>query len=58
MDFSCEKFNVKNRTITEFINKLNILTPEIMDKYHVHGRVYEYFIGHVTGRNIGSRNGS
>ena len=29
-----------------------------MNKYHVYGRVYEYFIGHITGRNVGSRDGS
>jgi hypothetical protein len=58
MSFTIDKFDSKNETLTQFLKKLNILTPEIMNQYHVYGRVYEYFLGHVTGRNPGSRAGS
>jgi len=58
MNFPIERFNTKNTTLSEFLNKLDILTPQIMDQYHVYGRVYEYFLGHITSRNSGSKNGS
>jgi hypothetical protein len=58
MNFPLDRFDVKKQNLTNFLNKLNVLTPEIMDQYHVYGRVYEYFLGHITGRNSGSRSGS
>ena len=58
MNFSNDIFTTKNCSLTEFIKKLDQLKPEIMDKHHVYGRVYEYFLGHITGRNKGSRSGS
>jgi len=58
MNFPIDRFDVKKTNLSEFINKLNILTPDTMDQYHVYGRVYEYFLGHITGRNSGSRSGS
>ena len=58
MNFSIGVFSSKQNTLSEFIKKLDILTPDIMNKFHVYGRVYEYFLGHITGRNSGSRSGS
>ena len=40
------------------LNKINALTPEIMNKYHVQGRIYEYFLGFVTQKNKGKKTGS
>lgn len=58
MNFPIDRFDTKKSSLSEFLNKLNQLTPEIMNKFHVYGRVYEYFLGHITGRNTGSRSGS
>lgn len=58
MNFSIGVFSSKQNTLSEFIKKLDLLTPDIMNKFHVYGRVYEYFLGHITGRNSGSRSGS
>ena len=58
MNFPIDRFDSKKHNLTDFLNKLNLLTPTIMNDYHVYGRVYEYFLGHITGRNSGSRAGS
>jgi len=58
MNFPMDKFSTKGSTLSEFLTKLDVLTPELMEQYHVYGRVYEYFLGHITGRNSGSRSGS
>jgi len=58
MNFPIDRFDEKKQNLSDFFNKLNVLTPEIMEQYHVYGRVYEYFLGHITGRNVGSRSGS
>ena len=58
MNFPIDRFDEKKGNLTDFLKKLNLLTPEIMNQYHVYGRVYEYFLGHITGRNSGSRAGS
>ena len=58
MNFPIDRFVSKTGSLSTFLDKLNLLTPEIMNQYHVYGRIYEYFIGHITGRNSGSRSGS
>ena len=58
MNFPVDNFDSKKDTLKAFFNKLNLLTPEILDKYHVHGRVYEYFLGFITAKNKGKKGGS
>jgi type I restriction-modification system DNA methylase subunit len=61
MNFPIDKFTTSSKagtSLSDFLKKLDILTPEIMDKFHVYGRVYEYFLGHILGRSSGTRSGS
>jgi restriction endonuclease S subunit len=58
MNGSFEDFNENQDHLKGLLNKIDVLTPEIMDKYHVQGRVYEYFLGFVTQKNKGKKTGS
>ena len=46
-----DDFDNKNDNLLELINKIDELNDDIMNKYHVNGRVYEYFLGFVTAKN-------
>jgi type I restriction-modification system DNA methylase subunit len=58
MNGSFEDFNEKEDHLKGLLNKINVLTDEIMNKFHVHGRIYEYFLGFITGKNSGKKKGS
>ena len=53
MQFPTANFDTQKKTLTEFLKLLDVLTPDILERFHVFGRIYEYFIG----RNTGSRSG-
>jgi hypothetical protein len=42
----------------KFIHYIELLDEDILEKYHVGGRIYEYFLGFVTAKNKGKRGGS
>jgi len=58
MQFPLDRFDTQKKTLSEFLKLLEPLTNDVLDRFHVFGRIYEYFLGHITGRNSGSRNGS
>jgi len=55
MNGSFEDFNEKDDHLKGLLNKIDVLTPDILDKYHVHGRIYEYFLGFITSKNSGKK---
>ena len=55
---SFSDFNDKNDYLRGLLEKIDLLTPDVLDKYHVHGRVYEYFLGFITQKNKGNKSGS
>jgi len=52
-DFDDSKDHLKG-----LLKKIDCLTPEVLDKFHVQGRVYEYFLGFITQKNSGKKSGS
>lgn len=55
---SFSDFNDKNDYLKGLLEKIDLLTPEVLDKFHVHGRIYEYFLGFITQKNKGKKSGS
>ena len=55
---SFSDFNDKNDHLKGLLDKIDMLTPEVLTKYHVHGRIYEYFLGFITQKNKGKKGGS
>lgn len=52
-DFDDSKDHLKG-----LLTKIDLLTPEVLEKFHVQGRVYEYFLGFITQKNSGKKSGS
>jgi len=44
--------------LNNFIKHINVLDKDVLDEYHVGGRIYEYFLGFITAKNKGKRGGS
>lgn len=57
-EFPIDRFKAKECNLRKFIEMIDKITPEVMDKFHVRGRVYEYFLGFITSKNGGNKKGS
>jgi type I restriction-modification system DNA methylase subunit len=57
MPFETATFQSKNTNLSDFLKLIDKLTPEIIEKFHVKGRMYEYFLGHIGKRSSGSKKG-
>ena len=54
----CDDYLEDLKNITTFIDYIDVLDDGIIEKYHVSGRLYEYFLGFVTAKNKGKRGGT
>ena len=50
-------FNERNDHLKGLLKKIDMITPEVMDKFHIHGRIYEYFLGFII-KNKTQKQGS
>ena len=53
-----DDFNESQEHIKGLLERIEAITEDIMEKYHVQGRIYEYFLGFVTQKNKGKKGGS
>jgi type I restriction-modification system DNA methylase subunit/restriction endonuclease S subunit len=53
-----EKFTTNDNILDILISRINAITPEIIERYDIAGRNYEYFIGFIQKKNKGSKSGS
>ena len=58
MNFPTDDINLKDNTINEWFDLINVLDTNVLNKFHAQGRLYEYFLGFVTAKNKGKRGGS
>jgi type I restriction-modification system DNA methylase subunit len=58
MNFPTDDINLKDNTINEWFDLINVLDENVLNKFHAQGRLYEYFLGFVTAKNKGKRGGS
>jgi len=58
MSNSFADFDDSKDYLKGLLKKIDFLTPEVLDKFHVQGRVYEYFLGFITQKNSGKKSGS
>jgi type I restriction-modification system DNA methylase subunit len=57
MPFETAVFEAKKTNLGDFLKYIDKLTDDVVKKFHVKGRMYEYFLGHIIKRSKGSKKG-